>query len=158
MKFMEKKEKLAKKIIEEFFKKMNFGGLEKKIEELKISGNVVSFKISADEPEILIGKRGQILFDMQSLLSKILSKKIEDRIFVDFDINDYKKEKNAYLEGLARDCADEAILNKKEKFLPPMSSYERRIIHVFLSERKDVFVESEGEEPDRRIIIKPANL
>ncbi|MGB9637586.1 MAG: R3H domain-containing nucleic acid-binding protein [Microgenomates group bacterium] len=51
--------------------------------------------------------------------------------------------------------ADEVILTKREKILPPMSAKERRIIHLILSERKDVKTESFGKEPERRVIIKP---
>ncbi|RLC39293.1 MAG: hypothetical protein DRH33_03225, partial [Candidatus Nealsonbacteria bacterium] len=71
------------------------------------------------------------------------------------DINQYKKNKIEYLNDLAKSTADEVALSKKEKILPPMPSYERRIIHLTLAEREDVQTESQGEEPERRVVIKP---
>jgi len=88
-------------------------------------------------------------------LKVILRKKIKDQFYIDLDINDYKKKKIEYLKEMARSLADEVALLKKEKFLPPMSSYERRIIHLEIAERKDVTSQSFGEEPERKVVIKP---
>ena len=59
------------------------------------------------------------------------------------------------MKDLAKELADEVALTKKEKVLSPMPSYERRIIHLEISKREDVKTESIGEEPERRIVIKP---
>ena len=90
----------------------------------------------------------------------ILNKKINtlgtSKIFYfNLDINDYKKKKVEYLKDLAKDLADQVSLNKEEKVLLPMSSYERRIIHAELSKRTDVLTESQGDSFDRHIVIKP---
>lgn len=147
---MNKKE--IKKTIEEFFNKMSW---EEMPANIKIQDNTVCFEIKTETPEILIGKKGQILSDIQFLLAKMLSKKSEDRIFVDCDINDYKKKKTDYLIEVAKDTADEVILSRKEKSLEPMTPFERRIIHMAVSERTDVESESQGLGEDRRVIIKP---
>jgi spoIIIJ-associated protein len=107
------------------------------------------------EPQVLIGERGQTLLDLQHLLSAMLRKKIESKFFLDLDINDYKKKKMEYLKELARSTADEVALTKKEKALPAMPAYERRIIHMELAGRGNVTTESIGEDPDRRLVIKP---
>ncbi|PJA84129.1 MAG: hypothetical protein CO145_02195, partial [Candidatus Nealsonbacteria bacterium CG_4_9_14_3_um_filter_37_13] len=69
--------------------------------------------------------------------------------------NGYKKKKLDYLKELARSLADEVALTKKEKNLPPMAAYERRIIHLELAGRSDVTTESIGEEPERRVVVRP---
>ena len=147
---MDKKE--IEKIIKEFFKKMT---INESPENIKIEENTVSFEINTETPEILIGKRGEILSNIQYLLGRIFSKQSEERIFVDLDINQYKSKKADYLKNVAKEVADEVALMGQEKPMMPMSAFERRIVHMYLSERNDVISESQGDEPDRRIIIKP---
>jgi spoIIIJ-associated protein len=142
-----------KEEVESFFQKMTF---DVEVEVSPEKENSVPINIKASEPQILIGEGGQTLGDIQHLLKIILKRKLqEEQFFVDVDISDYKKKKNEYLRELARTSADEVALDKFEKALPPMSAYERRIVHMELAERKDVLVESQGEEPERRIVIKP---
>lgn len=150
---MEKtKKETIKKTIEAFFEKMD---LKDCLEKIEIKENLVSFQLQTDDPEILIGKKGQTLFAVQHLLSKILNHKTKERLILDFDVNQYKKKKLKYLKELAQNTADQVSLTKKEKALPPMSSFERRIVHLALSKREDVQTESQGQEPERRVIIKP---
>ena len=85
----------------------------------------------------------------------ILKKKITDPFYINLDINDYKKKKEEYLKELARSAAEEVALTKREKILGSMLAYERRIIHMELSNRENIETESIGEEPERRVIIKP---
>lgn len=141
-----------KNIILEFFQKIGF---EAEIMNINIQDSLVSVKIKMDEPQILIGKRGQILSDIQHVLNRLLKRKIEENFYLDIDINDYKARKIDYLKDLARDLADEVSITKKAKQLWPMPAKERRIIHLELSNRADVATESLGEGEERRVIIKP---
>ena len=140
----------VKSTVREFFKKMT---IEAEI-GISFKEETVVIDLKTEEPQILIGERGQALVEIQQLLKTILRKKIVEPFFVDLDINDYKKKKTEYLKEMARSAADEVALTKKEKGLPPMPAYERRIIHLELSSRNDVATESVGEEPDRRVVIK----
>ena len=74
---------------------------------------------------------------------------------MNLDINDYKKKKVEYLKDFAKETADQIAMTGQEKTLPPMSSYERRIIHAELSQRTDVITESQGDGFDRHVVIKP---
>jgi len=141
-----------KKEVEDFFRKMT---VDIEHDSLQQKEETVSVDIRVEEPQILIGEKGQTLLDIQHLLSVMLRKKIESKFFLDLDINDYKKKKMEYLKELARSVADEVALARKEKILPVMSAYERRIIHMELAGRGNVTTESIGEEPDRRLVIKP---
>jgi len=142
-----------KKETEEFFRRMTF---EVEIEALTQKEQTVSINVKNQEPKILIGEGGQTLSEIQHLLKIILKRKVTtEPFFLDLDISDYKKKKNEYLRQLAKETADEASLSKKEKILPAMSAYERRIVHMELSGRQDVKTESVGQEPERRIVVKP---
>jgi len=141
-----------KKEVEDFLKKMM---VEIETESLEQKEDTVHFNIRVKEPQILIGEKGQTLLDIQRLLSAILRKKIEGLFYLDLDINEYKKKKIEYLKELARSVADEVALDRKEKILPAMPAYERRIIHMELAGKENIATESIGKEPERKIIIKP---
>jgi spoIIIJ-associated protein len=143
-----------KKLIEEFFKKTGF---EVFIEILPFQEKTIPVRIKTDEPKFLIGQNAKVLISLQRLLKLILKRKTGEDFYIDLDINDYKKKKIEYLEETAKSLADEVFLTKKEKILPPMPAYERRIIHLELSKRSDVLTESQGEGEERRVVIKPSN-
>jgi spoIIIJ-associated protein len=118
------------------------------------NGEVVNISLILNEPQILIGEKGQTLFEIQRLLKIILNKKIQKIFYVNLDINEYKNKKTEYLKEIAKDLANEVAITKQEKVLVPMSSYERRVVHAELSKRSDVITESAGQGIERHIIIK----
>lgn len=142
-----------KKAAEEFFGKT---GLAIEVEIKKPEDLTIPVNLTMEEPQILIGERGQTLAEIQRLLKAVLKKKVvpDDPFYINLDINNYKKQKTAYLKEMAKSAADEVALTKKEKYLPVMTAYERRIIHVELASRGDVITESMGQEPERRVVIK----
>ena len=158
-----------KKTVEDFFQKTTFEvevDLLPEFEERRSSlassedsakEETIHINLKTDEPQILIGEGGQTLNEIQHLFKAILKRKISEPFYINLDINDYKKKKTEYLKELARSLADEVSLTKKEKTLAPMPAYERRIIHLELSSRSDVVSESAGEEPDRKIVIRPSS-
>jgi spoIIIJ-associated protein len=143
-----------KKEIEEFFSRMTF---EAEIKNLSREEQTLSVDLRVEEPQILIGERGETLFEIQHLLKIIIKRKFspEEPLFLDLDVNDYKKKKIAYLKEMARSSAEEVLFSRKEKILPPMSAYERRIIHMELAENPNITTESTGEEPERKVVIRP---
>ncbi len=148
---LDKKEQI-KKEIEYFFTKMS---LSETPCNFNIEREKVCFEIKTENPRTLIGKRGEVISNIQFILGKIIQKKMKQRLFIDFDVNGYKKKKEQYLKELARDYAQEVSFTKKIKTLPSLSSYERRIIHLALQNKNGVKTESRGQEPNRKIIIKP---
>lgn len=141
-----------KEAVNEFFQKTT---LDVDIEVLPEQQGTIPISIKSDEPQILIGEGGQTLIEIQRILKLVLKKKTSEDFYIDLDVNDYKKKKIEYLKEMARAGADEVALAKQEKILAPMPAYERRIIHLELLDRSDVTGESVGEEPERRIVIKP---
>src|SRR3989344_3309332 len=131
-------------------------GLALEVEIKNQADSTILVNVKADEPQFLIGERGQTLSEIQRLLRAVLRRKSESptSFYVDVDVNDYKKKKAEYLKEVALTAADEVAITKREKELSPMSSYERRVVHTELASRTDVATESVGEEPERRVKIK----
>jgi spoIIIJ-associated protein len=153
--------KTIEKIIREFFQKSTF---EAEIIEIREENGIVSVNLRTEEPQILIGEGGQTLADIQHLLKIILKRKLvslneadllSGPFYLNLDINNYKQKKCEYLKEMAVAAADEVGLDKKEKILPAMPSYERRIVHLALADRSDIVTESIGQEPERKIVIRP---
>lgn len=160
--------KNIKELIEEFFSKMTVGitleinsgissldDILSKDNDNKQEKDTVEVVIRTDDPQILIGEKGQTLNEIQRMLKFIIIKKLSKNIYLNLDINEYKKKKTEYLKSFVNDLANEVSLTKEKKILSPMSSYERRIIHSALSERMDVRTESEGEGLERKVVISP---
>jgi len=145
-----------KKEIREFFSKMTF---EVQVEVLPQQEELLPADLKTEEPQILIGERGETLMEIQRLLRLILRKKIsrEEPFYIDLDVNDYKKKKIAYLKEMVKEAAEEVVLTKKEKTLPPMRAFERRIIHLELADNPNVKTESIGQEPERQVVVKPVS-
>jgi spoIIIJ-associated protein len=148
------KEEYIKNIIKEFFDKMGFD-----VDfSVLMENSIIKINLKTNEASYLIGEKGEVLFNIQHIIYLILKKNIKDFNFtsLELDINDYKKKKVNFLKSVISDIADEVALSRKEITLPPMSAYERKIVHLQIAERKDVVSESVGQEPERKIIIKPA--
>lgn len=142
-----------KKITQEFFKKMSF---ETEIEVKSLPDEeTISIALKMEEPQVLIGENGRTLAEIQHLLKIILRRAIEEQFYINVDINDYKERKTEYLKEMARSVAEEVALSKKERVLAPMTGFERRIIHLELADKENIVSESIGQEPERRIVVKP---
>lgn len=141
-----------KEITREFLEKTTF---DIEVEFLPQEDLTLPISLKTEEPQILIGEKGQTLVDIQHLLKAILKRKIQEDFYIDLDINGYKKKKIEYLKELAKSIADEVSLMKEEKSLSPMPAYERRIIHMELAERSNITTESIGREPERKVVIRP---
>ena len=143
---------IIKQIVKEFFEKTTF---PVEIEILSEKEGTVPVNVKTDDPQILIGEGGQTLLEIQHMIKAMLRKRISEQFYINIDINSYKKKKLEYLKDIVLSAADEVSLTKKTKELAPMPAYERRIVHMELAERQDVITESLGQEPSRRIVIKP---
>ncbi len=136
--------------------------IEKLLENLKIDGNIerkirekqISYKIHSDKNNILIGKRGKILDSIQTFIKQSINSKFGLYVNVIIDVENYKEKQNYYLERDVKKIAREVTLSKVDVKLDPMNSYERRIVHNALSKFEYIETISEGEEPNRCVVIK----
>lgn len=122
--------------------------------EISIENNFVTINISGDDAGILVGHKGTVISDLQTVINSYLAKNEEEFAKVSLDINGYKKNKEEVLKRLANKMASNVVRFRKIIKLEPMSAYERKIIHTELQNHPQVETESIGEEPRRRVIIK----
>jgi len=124
------------------------------IEAKQLEERQVIFSIEAKENPILIGKNGKTLDAIQTLLKNYINLYIEEYHVILVDIGGYKEQRKKQLEILATKTAMEVVKTKVPTRLGRMNAYERRVIHTKLSDWRDVTTESEGEEPNRYVVIK----
>ncbi len=111
--------------------------------------------IRGDDLSILIGRRGETLAALQYITRMIVAKELGQPAAVVIDIEGYRARRERQLRQLARRMASQAIEFGKTMTLEPMSASERRIIHLELRERQDVYTESVGEGDSRKVTIIP---
>ena len=114
---------------------------------------VVNIVVDGDDTGEIIGKRGQTLDAIQYLLSIIINKEKENYYRVKLDTNNYRERRQKTLENLAKNVASKVKKTHKKVALEPMNPYERRVIHSYLQSDKFVTTKSEGEEPNRRVVV-----
>jgi len=144
-----------KGIIKDFFNQVGFfvdveGGSQERDGE-----DILEMNIKTPDAQTLIGKQGLVLADIQLLLRKVIKKKTDKDFYLSLDIDNYKRNKEAYLRDVAESVAEEVSRTGREKELPFTSSFDRRIVHMELANRKDVKTESVGEGEERKVIVKP---
>ncbi len=123
--------------------------------EVTTNYNRSIIKMYSDNNSILIGKNGQTLKSLEILIKQMLLTKYNIRFKFSLDVENYKTNKDKSLERMAKQLARDVVRTKTEVKLDNMTSYERRIIHNILTNFKGVKTESEGEEPNRHVVIKP---
>ena len=126
--------------------------------ELVSEDEKVEINVTAANTTSIIGKHGVMLDAIQTLAGAVANTGREDYKRVVVDCENYRENREATLNKLAENLAAKAVRLGKKLQLEPMNPYERRIIHAALSEKEDVKTESEGKEPNRYIVIIPANL
>jgi spoIIIJ-associated protein len=121
----------------------------------KAGKEVVVASISApDDAKFLIGKNGQNLQALEHIVRSLFLKQGEAmNLFV--DVNDYKKSRATHVAALAQEAVLRVRNSQRAEALAPMSPYERRIVHMELASVSDITTESIGQEPARRIVVKP---
>ena len=121
--------------------------------ESSIRDEQINIKIYSDKNAILIGRNGQTLQAIQTILRQMVYNELGKYPYILLDVENYKEKKISNLEKNAKKIAKEVIKTKVGVKLDDMNSYERRIVHNALSEFKNISTTSEGEEPHRHIVI-----
>lgn len=125
--------------------------------ESRTEGNMIKFNIMCSEESdigIIIGKRGETLDSLQYIVNLVTNRNADTYIRVILDCNQYRSKRERSLQKLARRLADKTVQTGRDIKLEPMNPYERRIIHTYLQNDENVNTFSQGNEPNRRVIIK----
>jgi spoIIIJ-associated protein len=120
------------------------------------SDGVLTGCVEGDDVGLLIGRRGQTIDAVQHLAQRIVFRggSPEARVVVDAD--GYRERRAETLRSIALDAAEESLRSGGPIELDPMPASERRIVHEYLRERGDVGTHSEGEEPERYLVVEPS--
>jgi len=115
----------------------------------------LQLNVVGDDLGILIGRGGETLRDFQFISRLIISRKIGVWPNLVLDVEGYKERRVETLEGLAKRMADQVRETGRPLSLEPMPPNERRAVHMALRDDPDVYTESSGEEPRRKVRIYP---
>lgn len=128
------------------------------VSELVSEGEKIEINVTAADSQSVIGKHGGMLDAIQTLAGAVANKGRDDYKRVVVDCENYRENRESTLKRLAENLASKAIRMEKKIKLEAMNPYERRIIHAALSNYEGVKTESEGKEPNRYVVIVPANV
>ncbi len=140
---------VAQDFLEEIFCLMK---LEIQIEKIATLDSTI-FNIRGNDLGILIGKHGQTLDALQYLTNLTANRDAETKVRIILDVEDYRQRRTDTLTRLATRMADNVKRRGEKVVLEPMSSNERKIIHMALQNDQRIVTYSEGEEPYRKIVI-----
>lgn len=116
---------------------------------------VILVDIQGNDLSILIGRRSETLNALQYITSLIVSKELNKWVPLMIDVQGYRERRNRQLRQLGRKMAEQAIQSGRRQVLEPMPANERRVIHLELRDHPQVFTESTGDEPYRKVTISP---
>jgi spoIIIJ-associated protein len=111
--------------------------------------------VNGDDLGLLIGKHGVTIDALQHLAFRAAFRGFKERKQVTVDAAGYRDRREAALHRMADRAAAEALRYDRAVELEPMRAAERKVVHLYLSERTDVETHSEGDEPDRRLVVSP---
>ena len=124
---------------------------------VELADGTLTGRLDGEDLGSFIGRRGQTINAVQHLAQRIVLRGADGWIRVVIDADDYRERRAETLRADAEDAAEEAIRTGRPVELNPMPSVERRLIHEHLRDRDDVETSSEGEEPDRYLVVFPVD-
>jgi spoIIIJ-associated protein len=123
--------------------------------EIDERDDVLTGRVEASDAGLFIGHHGQTIDAVQHLAQRIVFPEGPSPVRVVIDANGYRERRAETLRGEADDAADDALSSGKPVELAPMPASERRIVHEYLRERGGVETHSEGNEPERHLVVSP---
>jgi spoIIIJ-associated protein len=125
--------------------------------EITDTGDELRANVNGDDLGLLIGKHGATIDALQHLAVRIAFRGTTRNKQVVIDAAGYRERREEALQRTADRAATEAIRYDRPVELEPMRALERKVVHNYLSGRTDITTHSEGDEPDRRLVVAPAS-
>lgn len=122
--------------------------------ETKVRDGQIKYQLHSQNNSVLIGKNGHILDSIQTYVRQAVLNTLDLYVNITVDVEGYKEKQNYFLEKRVKKIARDVTLSKVDVKLDPMNSYERKVVHSALQGFKYIKTESEGEEPNRCVVIK----
>jgi spoIIIJ-associated protein len=129
-------------------------GLEATVDVVE-TGDEIRATVNGDDLGLVIGKHGTTIDAVQHLAFRAAFAGYDERKQVTVDAAGYRDRREAALHRMADRAASEALRFRRAVELEPMRAGERKVVHTYLSERTDIQTHSEGDEPDRRLVVTP---
>jgi len=118
----------------------------------------IGLNIEGEDLGILIGRRGQTMVSLQQIVRLIMAHKMQVRVPIILDVENYKQRRCEGLRILANRLAEQVSVRKTPFSMEPMSAFERRVVHMALADHPDVTTESTGFGESRKVVIIPKQL
>ncbi len=134
---------------------LELADLDAQAEISEMNGRYVSITLDGNDVSYLVGRRGEVINALQYLMNVMSTRKLHKGVRVVLEGNDYRKKRQDVLTKLATQIAEEVAKRGEEAVLDALPAFERRVVHKALSEFPGVVTYSEGEEPNRRVVIAP---
>lgn len=146
----EKPELIAKKKLNAMLSAMK---IDYQIDRVEYDNGVVRINVTGKDMGLLIGRKGETLNAVQFLLGMMVNKELEERVRVIVDVEDYRLKKEESLVNLARRLSERVKKTQRSIVMRPMTPQERRIVHTTLQGDPQIVTFSQGEEPNRKVVI-----
>jgi spoIIIJ-associated protein len=130
-------------------------GIDATIDEYEGDEGEIILDIVGGDLGILIGRHGKTLDAVQTLVSALTNRAVNRRYPVLVDVEGYRSRRRVKLEDIAKRTAERVARQGRPVKLRPMSSYERKVVHVALRDDRRVITASEGEDPFRQVVVSP---
>jgi spoIIIJ-associated protein len=125
--------------------------------DVRSDDGVVHGTLQGEELGLFIGRHGQTIDAVQHLAQRIVHAKTGELRRVVIDAEGYRARRQEALERQADEAADEALRFDRAVAFDAMTASERRLVHEYLRDREDVETHSEGDEPQRHLVVSPAS-
>ena len=151
---MEQQADAVADFVEELLTRMDIDAIAEPAEQ---DGRMYVDILDGDDSDmaLLIGKQGATLDAIQELARQVVGRRLDERIRVLVDVEDYRKRRTSKVVEKARSAADRALESGEEQSLEPMDALERKIAHDAVAQVDGVRTESRGEEPNRYVVVFP---
>lgn len=150
---MKKNVEILQKLSESLFELMSVSAKIEASYDKENEAFVVNID-GGDATGLLIGKKGETLNSIQTILGVLLKQKVGEWMRVVVNVGDYREKEEDYLKNLAETTAARAKETGEPQSLYNLKPWQRRVVHMTLSEDKDLVTESAGEGEDRYLVVK----
>jgi spoIIIJ-associated protein len=146
--------------VEDFLRGLveSFGRPEATVSVAAVDEITLEADVRGDELGLLVGPKGQTLQAVHELVRSMVQRRFVGQAHarVRVDVAGYRERRKQALERFTRSVADEVLSSGRAKQLDPMMASDRKVVHDVVNELDGVVTVSQGEEPERRVIIRPA--